>query len=132
MHMTTGHVLLKQKDKVLKSPKTMTTYKGKEITETNRHYFCGTDWHSASEQVRLLYGRLLYSMERKIESMSNISPVLFTFCLCPSSNSAPPRVREVKSMSVLVSHQLDLRVPTVPSSPSAFLIHSLPPPLLRR
>jgi len=50
--MITGHVplLKKKKEKDAPPPLTKTHYKETELNDRNRHYFCGKDWHDASDK----------------------------------------------------------------------------------
>jgi hypothetical protein len=52
--MTTGQVLLTQQTKPPSAPRAASTdatqYNGHAVTDNNRHYFCGEDWHDASSK----------------------------------------------------------------------------------
>ncbi|KAL7574879.1 hypothetical protein ACA910_010713 [Epithemia clementina (nom. ined.)] len=52
IQLATGHVALRDRGgrKVDMDVHTMTHYKNVELNDRNRHYFCGNDWHHASQQ----------------------------------------------------------------------------------
>jgi len=50
IHLTTGQLLIKKRGVDDKPEKMYQVPEGKEINDSNRHYFCGTDWHDASSK----------------------------------------------------------------------------------